>query len=214
VKLELPPLEHDPEDVRDLAAQILTGPEYAPPARSWVERALDWIGRQLDRLFGGDGGLTGEPGSGGSSLLTLLLLVAAVALVVFLLVRWRRPGRRRPEGDDIELHVEERRSVGDWDAAARRAEEAGDWKEGLRCRFGALVGRLVVSGSLPQVPGRTAGEFRGDLRASAPEAAEPFAEAADLFERAWYGDLPTGPAEAERFAAHAGRVLAVTGTPR
>lgn len=214
MRLEPPPLEHDPEDVRDLAHQILGGPEYAPPARSWLERALDWIGRQLERLFGGDGGLTGGPGTGGSSLLTLLFLVAAAALVVFLIVRWRRPGRRSPDGDDIDLRVEVRRSVGDWDAAVRRAEEAGDWKEGLRCRFGALVGRLVVSGSLPQVPGRTAGEFRGDLRASAPEAAEPFAAAADLFERAWYGDLPTGPAEAERFAAHAGRALAATGASR
>ena len=93
------------------------------------------------------------------------------------------------------------------EAAARRHEAAGEWKEGLRCRFRGLVERLIARGAIPDVPGRTAGEFRIDLRETLPDAAADFAGAADLFERAWYGDLPTGPDEAARFEGLAERVL-------
>jgi hypothetical protein len=108
--------------------------------------------------------------------------------------------------------VEERRSVDEWEAAARRHEAAGEWKEGLRCRFRSLVERLVGRGAIPDVPGRTAGELRADVDAALPPVAADFAGAVDLFERAWYGDLPTGPEEAARFQDHAHRVLSEVGS--
>ena len=64
---------------------------------------------------------------------------------------------------------------------------------------------------MADVPGRTSGEYRADVRESLPEVAEAFAAAADLFERAWYGDLPTGEAEAVRFSRDAELVLAAGG---
>jgi hypothetical protein len=166
---------------------------------------LDWLDDRLDSLFPDNLSIGG---AGGSTLFTLLLLAAALMLVLYLVRHWRRAGRRRPSEEVVSFAIEEERSVREWDAAALQAEAAGDWKEGLRCRFGALVGRLAAIGAVPPVPGRTAGEFRADVRASVPSAAADFADAAELFERAWYGDLPTGAAEAERFAADAGRVLA------
>ena len=53
--------------------------------------------------------------------------------------------------------IEAQRSVSEWDAAAARAEAAGDWKEGLRCRFGALVARLVAAGVVPPRAGPDGG---------------------------------------------------------
>jgi hypothetical protein len=47
-----------------------------------------------------------------------------------------------------------------------------------------------------------------------PEVAEAFDDAADLFDRAWYGDLPTGPDEAARFRSDAEQVLAAGGAAR
>jgi Domain of unknown function (DUF4129) len=201
---DLPPLEHDPAEIRRTAEEILARPEYAPPPRSWLERILDWLDDRLDWVFPDSLSIGG---AGGSTFFTLLLLAAVVVLVVFLLRHWRRIDRRRDD-DALSLEIEEERSATEWETAALRAEAAGNWKEGLRCRFGALVGRLAAAGAVPPVPGRTAGEFRADIRVSVPSAAGDFADAADLFERAWYGDLPTGAAEAERFAADAGRVLA------
>ncbi len=56
------------------------------------------------------------------------------------------------------------------------------------------------------VPGRTAGEERAAVALARPPIAAPFAGATELFERAWYGGLPTGPAESERFRELATRV--------
>ena len=40
-----------------------------------------------------------------------------------------------------------------------------------------------------------------------PEAGAAFGGASELFERAWYGNRPTGPTESERFRALADQVL-------
>jgi hypothetical protein len=104
-----------------------------------------------------------------------------------------------------------RRTAVDWRKEAERLEQAGEWKGGLRCRYRALVAELVERDILRDVPGRTAGEYRAELRDHAPGAAVPFAGASELFERAWYGDLPTGPDETERFRALADDVLVGSG---
>lgn len=213
----LPPVPvHDPEEVRRAADEILGGARFEEPERSLVQRFLGWVADVLERLFGGDDGTVlpsaGGGGGGGSPLVTIVLLVVAVALVVAAVralrgTRWRRP---RPV-DDLDVAVEGRRGAAAWDDLAHRLEAEGRWKDAMRARFGALVERLVDRGVVAEVPGRTTGEYRVDVRSTLPEAAGAFAEAADLFDRAWYGDLPTGPEEASRFRADAERVLAAAG---
>jgi hypothetical protein len=209
---------HDAEEVRRLADEILARQEFAPPERSFVERFLDWIVRQLERLFGGDGdptGVGGEGGgAGGSAWFTVLLLVLAAVLVIIVLraLRGTWTGRRRAEEDPFAVDVEGRRSPAAWDELARRLEAEGRWKEAMRARFGSLVERLVDQGVVADIPGRTTGEYRTEVRGALPEVGDAFAEASELFDRAWYGDLPTGPDEAGRFTTGAERVLAAAGS--
>jgi len=212
---------HDPEDVRRIADEVLARSAFDAPERPLLRRAVDWVLRQLERLFGGDPdrGLDVEPGaggSGGSTLFTVVVLLLAVAAVV-LVVRalrgtWRRGRRAEPEALDVD--VEGRRTAQAWDAIAQRLEAEGRWKEAMRARFGSLVERLVDRGLVADVAGRTTGELRVDVRSSLPEVADAFADAADLFDRAWYGDLPTGPSEAERFTREAELVLSAGETRR
>jgi hypothetical protein len=220
VILEPPPPVHDPDDVRRLADEVLSRAAFDEPDESLVQRALDWVGRQLDRFLpdgdagGGVGG--GGGGSGGSGVLTLVLLVLALVVVVLvvraLAATWVR--RRPREVDELEVDVEGRRSAAAWDDLARKLEAEGRWKEAMRARFGALVERLVEQGVVEDVPGRTTGEYRAEVRGALPSVGDDFAVAADLFDRAWYGDLPTGPDESARFVAGAERVLAEVGAPR
>lgn len=215
VAAEPPASTHDPDDVRQLADDILDRDEFQPPEDTLLERFLDWLvpGDSDSDGSSGDGtGSGGEAsaGSGGSSAFTSILLVAALVAVGYVAsILLRQPRRRRPDDDgDPEVELAPHRTARQWLAAAEQAEAEGRWKEGLRARFRGLVEELTEGRVVPEVAGRTTGELRVDVAAGVPAAAAAFGEAAELFDRAWYGDLPTGPDEARRFAAAAAAVLA------
>lgn len=213
--LDLPDPQHDPEHVRDLADEILSRPEYRwdDRHRSILERIGDWIADQLGRLAA-PFGVSAVPVWLGWVVLALL-----VGVVAFLLYRSRAGWRRTPraEGDPSHRVVVSRGDVDvDWAAEAERCEGAGRWRDGLRCRYRALVGELAARGVVGDLVGRTAGELVGEVAANCPGASEPFVSATELFESAWYGGRGVGPAERDRFAGLGQRVLAVadTGRPR
>lgn len=209
---EPPPPVHDPEEVRRLADEILGRGEFQPPDRSLLERVIDWIADRLPS-FDGASVTTGGGGSGVLTLVLLALLIAGLGLAVRALLR--QPRRHRSDVElEPEAEVEAHRTAREWSAAAARHEAAGEWKDGLRCRFRALTERLAGEGVVPDTPGRTSGEYRLDVASTLPEVSGDFEHAALLFDRAWYGDFDTGPEEAEEFAEHADRVLASVGDGR
>lgn len=201
--MDLPPSVHDPQAVRDLADKVLAEARYDRPSKSIPDRILEWFGEQLGKVLGS------LVGSGAGTLLAWALVLGAVAFVVYLIVRYgraaRAPARReRPS----EVMVELTRTPREWRTEAEALEAAGRWKEGLRCRHRALIAELVRRGAIPDQPGRTAGEYVGDVAVALPAAAPSLAAATELFEAAWYGDLPTGAEEAERFQRFDAQVLA------
>jgi hypothetical protein len=199
---ELPPPVHDPGEVRELADQILARKAFEPEGRSILERMADWVAGLFD-LDSGEA----QAGSGGSTIGTFLLLAAAAVAIFFVVRALLRSGRvRRDRPESVLIDIDEHRTASEWTRAAAEHEAAGRWRDGLRCRFAALVTELVDRDVLPPTPGRTARELGRDLAAARPAASPPFDEAATLFERAWYGGEATGPSEAERFAALADRV--------
>lgn len=202
--MELPPSVHDPQAVRDLADKVLSEARYDRPPKSIPDRILEWFGEQLGRVFGS------LVGSGAGTLVAWVLVVGAVAFVVYLIVRYGRvPRVPRPNERPSEVMVELTRTPREWRAEAEALEGSGRWKDGLRCRHRALIAELVRRGAIPDQPGRTAGEYVGDVAGTLPAAAPALAAATELFEAAWYGDLPTGPEEAERFQRFDAQVLAV-----
>ena len=138
------------------------------PDRSFVQRALDWILRQLERLFGGDG--DGPVGAGGWRWLRRLGVVHDPAARSPRRWSWssssaRSAGRGLAVAARIlttlDVDVDVRRSASAWDELARRLEAEGRWKDAMRARFGSLVERLVDGGLVADVPGRTTGRVPG-----------------------------------------------------
>jgi hypothetical protein len=203
--MQLPPPVHDPEAVRDLADRILAESRYDRPPKSIPDRILDWFGEQLGKILGS------FAGSGFGTIVAWAVVVGAVSLVVYLIVRYGRVGPLpRPLGQpSADVMVELTRTPTEWRADAAALEAEGRWKEGLRCRYRALVAELVRRGAIPEQAGRTAGEYVRDVAVSLPDAAPAMAAATELFEAVWYGDAATGAAEAERFATLDAQVLAV-----
>jgi hypothetical protein len=190
----------DPVAVGQKADQILAQKEYQPPEKTIGdtirEKIADLLGRTVQALSGG----------GAGSIVGWLIIGALVAVVLYFVIRVARTTQRSPE-QPAEVSIEVRRSPTEWRAEAERYEAEGQWKEALRCRYRATVSDLVARKVVPDIPGRTVGEHRVDVRAASPDAGVPFNGAAELFEQAWYGNRATGPAENARFRSLTDEVL-------
>jgi hypothetical protein len=207
---DLPVPQHEPPEARRAADEVLSRPEYDwdEPSESPIESLARWIADRLDDVLP-----DGSFGVSGGSLPTwvgyavLALLVLAVAFLLYRVRAGLRANRKAPRAvADVIIEAGEDRR--DWASEALAFEEAGQWREGLRCRYRALVSELAARQVIPDLVGRTAGEFVGDVRRSRPAAGRPFRAATDLFEAAWYGGRDGGPEERDAFAALADEVLA------
>lgn len=209
---ELPPPDHTPERAREVADDVLARREYQwRDDRSLFDRIGEWISDQLERLVSPLGlGAGGVPVWVGWLVLALLAALAAL-LIYRARSGWRRD-RRVPAGaggDRIVVSAGDE-SI-DWAAEVRRCEAAGLWRDALRARYRVLVGELARRDLIGDLVGRTTGELVADVAASAPRVAPSFRDATRLFEEAWYGGEPVGPADRDRFAALADAVRTAAG---
>ena len=192
----LGPVDQDPQEVREQACRIVTSNDTAcTPATTTPPKSnggwsfdLSWLG-------------------------ALLWLVLIVGLVVLLIVivrlvasggrsRRRRTADTDDDPDEIELAVvaiDRSREPVNWRAEADTHRREGRFRDALRCRYRALVGDLARRGLIDEIPGRTTGEERAQLREVRPVASTPFDAAADLFDDAWYGNVPLEASDDDRF---------------
>ena len=182
------------DDAGSEAERILSGAEFQPDEPNVMDRITGWIGDRLDDLFGQ---LTG----GGGQALGWMLLFGGVAAIGYFIFRALRGVGRGERFAAVSPHIifEEALSLDELRAEAEEAEAAGEWKRALLARYRILVGELADRGRVEVIPGRTSGELRREVQRSSPDLAEPFGEATDLFERAWYGDEPSGAVENAHF---------------
>jgi Domain of unknown function (DUF4129) len=203
--LDLPAPTRDPDQVRRVADEVLSRPEFREAAPSLLQRVWAWLLGRLGELLGS------LAGTSAGSIVGLLLFLLILAGVVALVVRFARGMTPDPEVAAA-IPPATRRSAVEWRAEAEAHEHAGEWRQALRCRYRALVADLAGRGLIEEVPGRTAGEYRNEVARNLPDRpAEAFAGATELFERAWYGRTPTGAAEVTQFRDLAGRVLGQAG---
>jgi Domain of unknown function (DUF4129) len=197
------PQPHQPPAVsRAKASAILSQRQFRGARPNLAEQFLRWVSQHL-----GSGATTLLSGGAGA-LLGWAVLLAAVGIVVALVVYGTRTLRRDTERAEAPIQVEVRRTAGDWLEQADRFERDGAWKDGLRCRHRALIAELISAQVVGDLPGRTTGEHRRDVATTLPAAAGDFSGASELFERAWYGDRPTGPDQRDQFNQLADSVLA------
>jgi hypothetical protein len=199
-RADLPAPVHGAEQVHRTVRQVLAQPEFQGSGDPLLVRVVNWLAQQLARLLAAIGG------GGHWSLLGLGLLALVLAAVVVAVSRFARGMTPDPEAALAHGRMP-RRSADDWRAEAERHEAAGEWREAVRCRYRALVADLAARGLVEELPGRTAGEYRGAVRRSVPALADDFAGVTELFERAWYGNHPTGQDAARQVASLAARVL-------
>ena len=212
----LGPVDQDPDAVREEACKLVSSDPSVcsapkPPKPPSVDGSS---GLDLSAL----------------SLLLWVVLIAAVVWLAYLLVRWvvttrgvaakrRSTEATEPVGDDDVIEadavvVDSSREPISWRAEADRHRGAGRYRDAVRCRYRALVGELARRGLIDEIPGRTTGEERAQLRRVRPTASSPFNAAADLFDGVWYGSYEAAADDDDRFQGLEREVLAASVTAR
>lgn len=211
----LGPTGQDPDAPRDLACDLTVSQRVCSPTEPEPPDPPD-----IDLP---DPGVAAAGGSVVASILVVVLvaaLVAAIAWLVVVLIRQRRP-QEEDEEEEIDVDIDEDLGIGDsqqriidderppqrWRGLARQHREAGEFRDAVRCEYRALVGDLARAGIVDEIPGRTSGEERAQLRVIAPSVALAFDEAADIFDQSWFDDPPTTVEVDERFQQMARAVL-------
>lgn len=196
----IPPLEHDPSDVRRTAQQVLRQPDYQPPERGLGERIVDELAPRLSRLLTR---LLTAVETGPFAWGVVAVTLGAAGLLAWLFGRNLLPDRAPPVAVDAPVG---RRSE-DWHSDADAHEASGRWREAVRCRYRALLAGLDEQGIVDEVAGRTVGEYRRAVADRHPSLAAEFAAASDLFEGVWYGDAVADAEAVATLRALAGRAV-------
>ena len=199
---QLPPPAPPPGEIRDAAKEVLSRPEFQQPPESLYDRAVGWLSDRINDL------LSALFEGGRSSVVAWIALVVVIGVIGLLVVRILT-SMRVNSAASTEMHIETdvRRPPREWDAEAEEHAANGRWRDAVRCRYRGLVARLAAAGAVDEVPGRTAGEYRLEVRRSRPDAAPPFTDATDIFERAWYSGRAALPEDDAQFRELAGQVL-------
>ncbi|MTV26830.1 DUF4129 domain-containing protein [Nitriliruptoraceae bacterium ZYF776] len=177
----LPPLDHDPGQLRELARTFVDDPRFQDAAPGVLDRVgeflLRWLVRFLDAVAGAVG--NAEVVAWG---------VVLVGVVVLALVVWRvlRGASRDRGGLDL-TGAAVGRTATDWRAEALLHEADGRTADAVLAWYRAAVATLVERGVLDDVPGRTVRELDGELEVHAPDLAPLVAAAGAAVDRVWYG---------------------------
>lgn len=198
----LPPTSHDPEHVRDVADRVMARPEFSRH-EDLLRRVQDWVVDRVQEV------LTQLASGEGASLLGWILLGLVIAGALVVIARYGRGFRRDP--GVTELGSPSRRSATDWRAVAAERSAAGDHRGALRALYRALIAELSERALVEEVPGRTTGEYRRDIREVVPAVGPVVDEVTVLFERGVYGPRLPREGDVVRFADLADDVVAGAG---
>ena len=192
----------DPGAVHNAVGNVLSGSEFKGLERHWYSPVLDVLSDPVGSLVKLIDWLMGFVADGASHgpvawIIALVMLMLVVVSVV-LLTRSVRADESAPV---VFAPVFGGLSAEEFEAQATAFEQAAKWREAIRARYAALLVRLGEQGVVKPQAGRTTGEYRQEVRKSAPVAGKPFSDATDLFEVVWYGDKPVGASESAHMQA-------------
>lgn len=212
----LGPVDQQPDAPRDLACDLTASDiQCSPPEPDDTPVEFD-----PPNVGGG-----GAAASGLGTLLVVLLVAVLVAAVAWIIVSALR-NRTAVDDEDLDDLDEELDGVAEerivdverppdrWRRAAADHRAAGRFRDSVRCEYRALVGDLARAGHVDEIPGRTSGEERDQVRVLAPGVAPSFDEAADIFDGAWFDDAVVTADDDQRFLQASTVVLEPMGARR
>lgn len=207
------PAGSTPADAQARLAAIYAGPPFYVPEEtaststtfSWLTSFFAWLGRVIDRMFGGVTPPSTASATATGQIFAFALLVALLVITAIVgrtLLRGLVVERRAPAaaGEDPPTSQE---------ALARASDEAalGDFRTAMRMLYLAALLRLDERDLLRYDRALTNREHLERLH-DRPALRAQLAPVVETFDRVWYGDLPL---DAAAFAEYRARVEALGG---
>lgn len=162
--------EYGSGEVSRTLAEVLARPEFQPPPpspiRDLLVRIFDWMGARLadlvEWLFPNLGAVAGPVfNQVAVAVLVVVGLVLLVRLGRMALEAYR--GRGEEAGADGGEHARPPTAT-DWELRAKRAAEAGRWREAAVALYHAVVHRLADRGKVRLDPSKTPGDYRREVK--------------------------------------------------
>lgn len=182
--VELPELQHPANEIRGAVEEVLSRPEFASSQASWWEQLLTYLGDVLNAFT------ASLSGGGIGQLFFSGLLIAVCVAIAVAAVRLARRVRRSGGGTPVFAKTDRTLSAAQWEALASAAQQSGDLREAVRCKYRALIVDFHSRGLLEELPGQTAGQYAAIVTRDVPRVGVAFQRATEQFERAWYGITP------------------------
>jgi hypothetical protein len=188
---------HDAE--RAAMKQVLAGRDFRNlESESAQQSELEKFAKWINTFFENAGKLTSKAAWLGRVIVWGFILAVCVGLI-WGLIQFERRWRVRlvPDSDGPAPGAASARDWQLWLEDARRAAEAGLWREAIHFVYWASISRLESKRLWPADRARTPREY---LALVAPEDARkaPLGALTRSFERVWYGGRPAGEPEYKR----------------
>ncbi len=183
------PLDPSPDRARTLLREELRNPAYHHQ-QNLIDQFLHWLDDRLNATLQAT-----SNASPLSATIGIVLFALLIVLIIWLLSRFRRTARAKPEGPGAVLSDEVVTAA----ALRARAESAlasGDAATAVVDGFRALTVRQIERGRLDDLPGATAHEVAFGLGFTFPQHGPRVRASADLFDLVLYGDRPANPDQA------------------
>ncbi len=155
------------------------------PARSWVQRAIDWIEWQIAQLF-----RTKQ----GKYTFNAVLILLAVAIIVFFVIKLTGMSStglfgKKNKGEKWAYKTgEENIHAIDFEASIRQATETGNFRLAVRLLYLQVLKTLTDRKLIQWQIDKTNIAYLRELGGTAYQ--QHFSDLTMQFENNWYGDLP------------------------
>ncbi len=164
------PVGPGPGAVDSVLARVLARPEFAAPTESALRAGLrrlgDWLLARLAELLRWlfpRLGAGGELGGYRRIALGVLAVLGALLLAWIAYLIWRNRRRRRARPGAAE-EAARPLTASEWEARARAAGAAGQWREAALALYQAVIYRLAERGAVKLDPAKTPGDYRRETR--------------------------------------------------
>jgi uncharacterized membrane protein len=173
-------------DDKEHLQEILARDEFNLPQSSgenWIQRAMEFVIELLADLFQ----WTNIPTGAANTVSTLVLIMAVLGLVGVIYWLFRRMIWVQKKHRPLFMDGEKIRSHADYLRDAKEKAARGEWREGERSLFLALLVYMQMKSWVRVEKWKTNWEYAEEIEANQPSLRDVFGSFAREFDAVWYG---------------------------